>query len=236
LLQTIWRMISPYRISNRQKGDIRRYLGRLGWYLKQGRRHKNSVRFHTNERLSARKAIDAPPTNPATTFAPTTKGKENPYAKPRIDKCYRCGEPGHMSNECSKRSLSTWQTMRMNTRCWSRPSRKTPTLLKRKKQSPAWSNGCYAAKRIPTPYKGIRFLLKVFGNEQCLQSHHWQRQLWKYRLYRISGLFEVRDGATPSPLHHWVDKEWPMHKVMWNGACVPCRESVIWSNSLCFTK
>jgi len=35
--------------------------------------------------------------------APTTKGKENTYAKPRVGKCYRCGEPGHMSIECPKR-------------------------------------------------------------------------------------------------------------------------------------
>ena len=31
------------------------------------------------------------------------KGKENSYAKPGVDKCYRCEEPGHRSNECPKR-------------------------------------------------------------------------------------------------------------------------------------
>ena len=30
-------------------------------------------------------------------------GKENPYAKPEIGKCYRCGEPGHKSNEYLQR-------------------------------------------------------------------------------------------------------------------------------------
>ena len=54
------------------------------------------------ERPPARKTIDAPPANPVTTIAPTTEGKENPYAKPVINKCYRCGEPGYRSNEFPK--------------------------------------------------------------------------------------------------------------------------------------
>jgi len=36
-------------------------------------------------------------------FTPTTKGKKNSYAKPGVGKCYKCGEPGHRANECSKR-------------------------------------------------------------------------------------------------------------------------------------
>jgi len=38
-----------------------------------------------------------------TTASPVAKGKENPYVKPGIGKCYRCGESGHKSNECPKR-------------------------------------------------------------------------------------------------------------------------------------
>ena len=38
-----------------------------------------------------------------TTSAFTTKGKENPYVKSGVGKCYRCGKPGHWSNECPKR-------------------------------------------------------------------------------------------------------------------------------------
>jgi len=60
--------------------------------------------------------------------------------------------------------------------------------------------------------KASDFLLKVFGKEQGMQHHHWQRQLWKHHLYRFGGLFKVRNGATPSPLHHWMDKEGSMHK------------------------
>ena len=41
--------------------------------------------------------------NPATAAAPTIKDKENSYAKPGVGKCYRCGEPEYMSNECPKR-------------------------------------------------------------------------------------------------------------------------------------
>jgi len=37
--------------------------------------------------------------------APTTKEKENLYAKPGVGKCYGCGEPKHRSNECPKGRL-----------------------------------------------------------------------------------------------------------------------------------
>jgi len=40
---------------------------------------------------------------PTTSTATTAKSKENPYIKPRVGKCYRCGKPGHKSNECRKR-------------------------------------------------------------------------------------------------------------------------------------
>jgi len=53
--------------------------------------------FTSNERL------DAPPAISAATSAITTKGKENSYVKPRVDKCYRCGKPTHKSNECPKK-------------------------------------------------------------------------------------------------------------------------------------
>ena len=39
----------------------------------------------------------------ATAITTSTKSKENSYTKPEIDKCYRCGEPRHRSNECPKR-------------------------------------------------------------------------------------------------------------------------------------
>jgi len=78
--------------------------------------YKNSTRFHIKRTASAHKAIDAPPANPTTTAAPTIKGKENPYAKPRASKCYRCGEPEHRFNECPKRRSSIWQTTRTKTK------------------------------------------------------------------------------------------------------------------------
>ena len=54
-------------------------------------------------RSPARKAIDAPLANPTTVAASTAKSKKNLYAKPDVGKCYRCGEPEHRSNECSKK-------------------------------------------------------------------------------------------------------------------------------------
>jgi len=56
----------------------------------------------SDNRPPAHKATDAPTTKSVMT-TPTTKGKENPYAKPVVSKCYLCGEPEHKSNECPKR-------------------------------------------------------------------------------------------------------------------------------------
>ena len=44
----------------------------------------------------------------ASTSTPTTtpairKSKDNPYTKPEVGKCYRCGEQEHKSNQCPKR-------------------------------------------------------------------------------------------------------------------------------------
>ena len=56
--------------------------------------------------------VDRPPVHqstntsastPLTTIIVAAKNKENPYAKPVIGKCYKCGVPEHRSNECFKR-------------------------------------------------------------------------------------------------------------------------------------
>jgi len=47
----------------------------------------------SSEQPPAHKAIDAPPVNPTTAAAPTTKAKENAYAKLGVSKCYRYGKP-----------------------------------------------------------------------------------------------------------------------------------------------
>ncbi|KAB5561188.1 hypothetical protein DKX38_006145 [Salix brachista] len=41
------------------------------------------------------------PTN--TAGAAVTEAPRNPYSRPSSDKCYRCGQPGHRSNQCPKR-------------------------------------------------------------------------------------------------------------------------------------
>ena len=55
------------------------------------------------DRPPAHKATNGPTTNLVTAVAPTTKGKENPYTKPGVGKCYKCGESGYKSNECPRR-------------------------------------------------------------------------------------------------------------------------------------
>ena len=40
---------------------------------------------------------------PATTIITAAKSKKKPYTKPKIDKCYKCREPKHRSNEYPKR-------------------------------------------------------------------------------------------------------------------------------------
>ena len=60
-------------------------------------------RSTSGERPPTHKATDAPPANLTTAIAPTTKVKENPYTKLRVDKCYRHRELEHKSDECPKR-------------------------------------------------------------------------------------------------------------------------------------
>jgi len=43
------------------------------------------------------------PTRPANTIPPKVTPR-NPYARPGSDKSYRCGQPGHHSNQCPGRS------------------------------------------------------------------------------------------------------------------------------------
>ena len=42
-------------------------------------------------------------TSTPTTTPAITKSKDNPYIKPGVEKCYKCNEPEHKSNECPKR-------------------------------------------------------------------------------------------------------------------------------------
>jgi len=46
----------------------------------------------------AKASTSIPTINPA-----IAKSKDNPYTKSGVGKCYRCGKPGHRSNECPKR-------------------------------------------------------------------------------------------------------------------------------------
>ncbi|KAJ9554084.1 hypothetical protein OSB04_018129 [Centaurea solstitialis] len=47
------------------------------------------------------------PPRTTTPAKPTIPKPANPYAKPTGSKCFRCGEPGHRSNECNQRRTTT---------------------------------------------------------------------------------------------------------------------------------
>ncbi|KAG5223130.1 Zinc finger, CCHC-type [Salix suchowensis] len=44
-----------------------------------------------------------PPMTNTRTVPP--EAPRNPYSRPSLDKCYRCGQPGHRSNQCPKRGV-----------------------------------------------------------------------------------------------------------------------------------
>ncbi|KAJ9544449.1 hypothetical protein OSB04_024156, partial [Centaurea solstitialis] len=46
---------------------------------------------------------DSDPPRTTTATKPPAPKPANPYAKPMASKCFRCGEPGHRSNECNQR-------------------------------------------------------------------------------------------------------------------------------------
>ena len=51
----------------------------------------------------AHQSTNAPASAPTTSTPTTAKNKENIYIKPKVGKCYRCGEFEHRSNECPKK-------------------------------------------------------------------------------------------------------------------------------------
>ena len=59
--------------------------------------------FTTVDCQPARHSTNAPAPASAKTITAAAKSKENPYAKPRVGKCYTCREPGHIFNECFKK-------------------------------------------------------------------------------------------------------------------------------------
>jgi len=47
--------------------------------------------FTTVDRLLARESTNSPASAPTTITIAVVKSKENPYTKPEVGKCYRCG-------------------------------------------------------------------------------------------------------------------------------------------------
>ncbi|KAG8382026.1 hypothetical protein BUALT_Bualt05G0033600 [Buddleja alternifolia] len=76
------------------------------------RQHIRTQQNRFNPETSQKNPIPTPPQNPRNQppitrnqtrqLAPSNPNRQNnnPYAKPFGDKCYKCGEPGHRSNEC----------------------------------------------------------------------------------------------------------------------------------------
>ena len=55
-------------------------------------------------------------------------------------------------------------------------------------------------------------LSKVFGQEQNIQPHHWQRKLGEHGVYNTCRSFETGDGTISSSLHYWLDQEGSLHQ------------------------
>ncbi|KAJ9537524.1 hypothetical protein OSB04_030257 [Centaurea solstitialis] len=103
-LQTAWTVAEASNLAMKAelmeknaRSTYRRYPGQTSTDASSSNPDKgNSVVTRPSPRNS-----DPPRTTPPA--KPTALKPANPYAKPMASKCFRCGEPGHRSNECNQR-------------------------------------------------------------------------------------------------------------------------------------
>jgi len=155
----------------------------------------------SSKRPPARKVSDASLAKPTTTSAPTTKSKENPYAKSRVGKCYRCGELGDGSNECSKRRPVNMVDYEDEDEVLIETKPKDSDFFEGEAATCVIQQLLCNQKNLDTTQRHQIFYSRcsiknkvcnlIIDNDSCKNS-----------LYRIGRLFEVRDGTTPPSIHH----------------------------------
>ena len=109
---------------------------------------------------------------PSTTIITVIKSKGNSYSKSGIDKCYRCGETGHRSNECPKMKQANIADYR---------DEGEGVMIEEASDSDfAQEHGDHVARVVQKLLCNQNFhftmtsnlLFKIFGQEQGMHSHH----------------------------------------------------------------
>jgi len=89
---------------------------------------------------------------------PHLKGKENPYAKPRVGKCYKCDEPGHRSNECpKKKSVNMADYEDKDEVLIDNELEDSDFVEEGREAATCVIQRLLCNQKIPTPHKGIKF-------------------------------------------------------------------------------
>ncbi|GFY86852.1 transducin/WD40 repeat-like superfamily protein [Actinidia rufa] len=115
--QQIARFVNGLRVAIRDQVSLHTLysLNEAVTLAKKVESQQNRTNTRSQFSTKGKQPVPSPQSQPVTNSGSQTKaattgsttrqgGNPNPYAKASGDKCYRCGEPGHRSNTCSKRA------------------------------------------------------------------------------------------------------------------------------------